>query len=290
MDEVLHLQEDAHTFCAAMVLANRFAAANFRAAGVHGFAYVHTVKTELMRKWVPYGTEGLFTLQELFDTCRLVFVHELKFTDDTFLSMFQADFEFVWQTMRDHADELVAAGEPLEHPRLVEAWNHALDLRPKHGTSWCCPRSDRCNGECPWPQLGREQCTILPGGKVVWLLLSGKYCRSGIAGRDGRGVAARGGRQSSRRDRAALGAGDPARDHPGVVLVGPRRADRRADGDHRVGRRLVLGIGVTLFVVGLLAAIGRSCSAASCTPSHAATWCHRPVSSRFSALLPWCWP
>lgn len=131
MDEVLHLQEDAHTFAAEMVPANRFAAANFRAAGVHGFAYVHTVKTELMRKWVPYGTEGLFTLQELFDTCRLVFVHELKFTDDTFLSMFQADFEFVWQTVRTHADELVAAGEPLEHPRLVEAWNHALDLRPK---------------------------------------------------------------------------------------------------------------------------------------------------------------
>jgi len=113
------------------VPANRFAAANFRVAGVHGFAYVHTVKTELMRKWVPYGTESLFTLQELFDAYRLVFVHELKFTDDTFVAMFKDDFEFLWQELRSHADELIAAGEPLAHRRLVEAQNQALDLRPK---------------------------------------------------------------------------------------------------------------------------------------------------------------
>jgi len=48
-----------------------------------------------------------------------------------FLGMFEGDFQHMWDMVRAHADDLVAAGEALDHPRLVEAWNTALDLTQK---------------------------------------------------------------------------------------------------------------------------------------------------------------
>src|SRR5829696_752118 len=104
-DELLEQLENAGNFSSAMVPANQFAAASFRKAGMTEFMYVHTVKTALMEKWVPGGNEAKFTVQELFDAYQLVFVHELHFSYDTFLFMVEGDFEFMWQLVRDHADE-----------------------------------------------------------------------------------------------------------------------------------------------------------------------------------------
>ena len=61
-----------------LVPKNVAVARNLLLQGVSDFQYVHSFKTQRMRVLFPYGAEGSFNLQEIYNGYRLHYVHELR--------------------------------------------------------------------------------------------------------------------------------------------------------------------------------------------------------------------
>lgn len=80
--------------------------------GITTFPYVHTFKTSRLRHWVPYGTEGKFTVQEIYDIYRLVYSHELGL-GDRLKDTLNAIFTQFWRAVREEADEAVQEGRDI---------------------------------------------------------------------------------------------------------------------------------------------------------------------------------
>jgi hypothetical protein len=51
------------------------------------YYYIHSVKTDLLRKLIPHGTEATFTLQEIFDAYMIVFIYQLKVDKDVVIPL-----------------------------------------------------------------------------------------------------------------------------------------------------------------------------------------------------------
>ena len=45
--------------------------------GLVSFPYTHVSHTARLRHWIPYRSEGQFTVQEIYDACRLAYEYEL---------------------------------------------------------------------------------------------------------------------------------------------------------------------------------------------------------------------
>jgi hypothetical protein len=56
-------------------------------------AYVHVQQTRLLSRLIPYGTETFFSVQEIYDAYVIVYVHQLKVDEATFLELAGDIFE-----------------------------------------------------------------------------------------------------------------------------------------------------------------------------------------------------
>jgi hypothetical protein len=79
---------------------------NLAKKNVRSFLYVHTTKTVRMRTLFPYGTEGYFDLQEIYDGYRLVYIHEFGLGDT-----FAPNLDNVFAEMARLAPERLPRGQ-----------------------------------------------------------------------------------------------------------------------------------------------------------------------------------
>ena len=74
------------------------------------FPYTHTQKTALLRRLIPYGTEGTFTVQEIYNAYRLAYLHEFGLAETAqFKEALDTIFTEFWAVVRKEAREAGAA-------------------------------------------------------------------------------------------------------------------------------------------------------------------------------------
>jgi hypothetical protein len=96
-----------------------------RQVAAHSY-YVHSVKTELLRRLIPHHLENNYSLQNILDAYVVVFVHQLKVPVDVFERLVVDDFRKLralgYETMTYRRNESVSA-ILLRNPLFVAAMN-----------------------------------------------------------------------------------------------------------------------------------------------------------------------
>ena len=100
--------------------------------GLVSFPYTHVSKTARLRHWIPYRSEGKFTVQEIYNAYRLVYEYELGLGPRPLGGALEVIFNGFWDAVRAEAESALELGLDITDDIRLEdvVFRAGLDTTP----------------------------------------------------------------------------------------------------------------------------------------------------------------